>query len=85
MTLRKAVSSLILAGALATTPMLAFGQAQYLDKGATPGKAAASGAEGASGGLTTGTVAAGVAVAAVVAVAIAVASDSSDSTTVTMK
>ena len=86
MSLRKTMTAVVLAGAFATAPMLAYGQAQYLDKGGTPGTASASGQEagsGAMGGLTAGTIAAGVAVAAAIAVAIAAASDDGDATTTT--
>ena len=87
MSLRKTMTAVVLAGAFATAPMLAYGQAQYLEKGGTPGTASASGQEkagaAAMGGLTAGTIAAGVAVAAAIAVAIAAASDDGDATTTT--
>ena len=84
MSLRKTTAAVVLAGAFAMVPALAFGQAQYIGKGGTPGTASTSGAEAAAmGGMTAGAVAAGVAVAAAIAVAIAAASDDGDSTTTT--
>ena len=80
MPLRKILSVLAVASLTATAPVAAFGQAQYVDKGAASGQASAS-AAGAAGGVTAGATIAGVAVAAAVAVAVAAAG--SDSRNVT--